>query len=50
MNKGVEYSKIRVVFTDREPNTFILKMVNLTEEEKQATKKINKNSDMYMQW
>lgn len=50
MNKGVEYSKIRVVFTDREPNTFILKMVDAVEDEKKVTKKINKNGDMYMQW
>ena len=47
-NKGVEYSKINVLFTAREANSFILRMVDLTQEKKD--KDTNKYINNYAQW
>ncbi|MBQ9236024.1 MAG: hypothetical protein IJ184_06140 [Alphaproteobacteria bacterium] len=49
-NKGVEYSKINVVFTSREPNSFILRMVSPQQNGKETTKNNNNSADNYAQW
>ncbi len=49
-NKGVEYSKINVVYTTREPNSFILKMVNLDNDNEGYLDKMNKAGKNYLQW
>jgi len=49
-NKGVEYSKINIVYTSREPNSFILRMVDLGENERKTRKKIKKTSNTHLQW
>lgn len=48
-NKGVEYSKINVVFTSRDPNSFVLRMVGLDGDGKSETKKSNSDNN-YVQW
>ena len=46
-NKGVEYSKINIVFTAREPNSFVLRTINT----KGETDKINETyQTQYIQW
>ena len=46
-NKGVEYSKINIVFTAREPNSFVLRTINT----KRETDKINETyQTQYIQW
>ncbi len=49
-NKGVEYSKINVVYTTREPNSFILKMVSLDNDNEGYLDKMNKAGKNYLQW
>ena len=49
-NKGVEYSKIHVVFTAREPNSFILRMINSNSKEQKNSAKINKYGNNHLQW
>jgi hypothetical protein len=51
INKGVSYSQINTVFTTREPNSFILRMINAGEDD-QTTKKKNRQSrqNRYIQW
>lgn len=49
-NKGVEYSKISVVYTTREPNSFILRMINPEQNEKGTLRKTNKLSENHLQW
>lgn len=49
-NKGVEYSKINVVFTEREPNSFILRMINSNSKEQENSVKINKSGYNHLQW
>lgn len=49
-NKGVEYSKINVVYTTREPNSFILRMVNLDRNDEGFLEKMNKAGKNYLQW
>ncbi len=51
-NKGVEYSKINTVFTNREPNSFIIRTVRLNNINTGGPSGIyNKASDgYYMQW
>ncbi len=49
-NKGVEYSKINIVYTSREPNSFILRMVNMGETEGKIAKKIKKTGTAHIQW
>lgn len=51
-NKGVEYSKIKVVFTAREPNSFIIRTIKINEEVNGNIEK-NKPSSKdgyYLQW
>ena len=48
-NKGVQYSKINTVFTQREPNSFILRTLTLNN--KGANRKLNKSpTTYYQQW
>ena len=50
-NKGVEYSKINTVFTDREPNSFIIRTITLSSFNPENN--INTNSfrpGYYLQW
>jgi len=51
-NKGVEYSKINTVFTNREPNSFILRTIILNNKQtgEQKTKNNNKMHQPYIQW
>lgn len=49
-NKGVEYSKINVVFTSREPNSFILRMVNSNSKEQNNAERINNLGNNHIQW
>lgn len=48
-NKGVEYSKINVVFTSREPNSFILRMTDLGKKEKREQRNAVLDNN-YVQW
>ena len=51
-NKGVEYSKINTVFTQREPNSFILKTISHNRfNQKRSNGNINKTAaGYYQQW
>lgn len=49
-HKGVEYSKINVIFTAREPNSFILRMINSNSKEQENTAKINTYGNNHVQW
>ncbi len=51
-NKGVEYSKINTVFTQREPNSFIIKtIVHNSLNQRGSNGNLNKNSfERYQQW
>jgi hypothetical protein len=43
-NNGVEYQKINIIFTDREPNSFIIRNVRyVTREEKVQAAKMENN-------
>ncbi len=49
-NKGVEYSKINTVFTQREPNSFIIKTITHNNQ-KGANRNLNKAANgYYIQW
>lgn len=49
-DKGVEYSKINTVFTQREPNSFIIKTITHNNQ-KGANRNLNKAADgYYIQW
>ena len=47
-NKGVDYSMINTVFTSRDPNSFILRIVAPKKNNKQGVN--NQKSDRYIQW
>ncbi len=50
-HKGVEYSKINTVFTSREPNSFILRTINLKNNSGGTNRKTNnQNKPTYIQW
>lgn len=51
-NKGVEYSKINTVFTTREPNSFILRTINLENRNsgRNGGKTNNASGSQYIQW
>ncbi len=49
-NKGVEYSKINTVFTAREPNSFILRTINLENNSKGKTQGTKNGAAGYIQW
>lgn len=51
-NKGVEYSKINTVFTNREPNSFIIRTVTRNNINTETTKgRMNKpRESYYLQW
>lgn len=51
-NKGVEYSKINTVFTNREPNSFIIKTITRNNINTETTKgRMNKpRESYYLQW
>ncbi len=50
-NKGVEYSKINTVFTNREPNSFIIRTITLSSFNQGNTVKTNNlNQSYYLQW
>lgn len=51
-NKGVEYSKINTVFTQREPNSFIIRTIKITNNNNAGNMNKNKVSapGNYMQW
>lgn len=50
-HKGVEYSKINTVFTSREPNSFILRTINLKNNSGGTNRKTNgQNKPAYIQW
>lgn len=49
-NKGVEYSKINVVYTTREPNSFILRIVNFDAAGNKNLPKTKKTQQSYIQW
>lgn len=51
-NKGVSYGKINTVFTNREPNSFIIRTVTLGNDTSKNNQKgtINRNTGYYLQW
>lgn len=51
-NKGVSYGKINTVFTNREPNSFIIRTVTLGNDTSKNNQKgtINMNTGYYLQW
>lgn len=51
-NRGVEYSKIKVVFTAREPNSFILRTIKINEKVNGGIERNTpaNNNGYYMQW
>lgn len=51
-NKGVEYSKINTVFTNREPNSFIIRTITRNNINTETTKgRMNKpRESYYLQW
>lgn len=51
-NKGVEYSKINTVFTNREPNSFIIRTITRNKINTETTKgRMNKpRESYYLQW
>lgn len=52
INKGVEYNKINTVFTTREPNSFIIRTVRVSEKSvaMDSNQKINNDSKYYQDW
>ena len=51
-NKGVSYGKINTVFTNREPNSFIIRTISLGNDTSKNNQKgtINRNTGYYLQW
>lgn len=51
-NKGVEYNKIKVVFTTREPNSFVIRTIRINEEAGVNPERNKSTNDKgyYMQW
>lgn len=51
-NKGVEYSKIKIVFTSREPNSFIIRTIRVNNNTTGDIDRNNmvKQNNNYMQW
>ncbi len=47
INNGVDYNKINIIFTDRGPNSFIIRNVRYANEETTAQKKVNTYNPWY---
>ncbi len=51
INRGVPFSKINTVFTNREPNSFIIRTTSLRNDETGDANRINNRTNgMYLQW
>ena len=50
--RGVDSNKIRVVYTVREPNSFVMRTIRINEQSNETTMKNNtpNNNGYYLQW
>ena len=48
-NKGVDYGKINTVFTSREPNSFIIRTLRISEDKENTAQENNKGQNLYYQ-